>query len=173
LEALRKHDINKYNRFKNYLDLHFDSEDKVRCIYVFPDNYHKVIAQSNLDDRVKSCMIWYREHLKEVVRCKAPVMLLTMEQNEVGEGIVPLIEFLKVNNPMLLDYVGYNFPCSMEQENIFEEHLPLESAIKGMREGRYFEAKFMEEKSYFKIGKEMFKLTLTNNRAIFGDVVIV
>ena len=31
----------------------------------------------------------------------------------------------------------------------------------------------MNEKSYFKIGRTMHKLNLRNNRALFGDVVIV
>ena len=31
----------------------------------------------------------------------------------------------------------------------------------------------MAEKSYFKIGKKMFKVNLENNRAFFGDVVAI
>jgi len=31
----------------------------------------------------------------------------------------------------------------------------------------------MGAKSYFKIGREMFKMVLENNRAMFGDVVVV
>jgi hypothetical protein len=31
----------------------------------------------------------------------------------------------------------------------------------------------MNEKSYFKIGNKIIKLALKNNRALFGDVVII
>lgn len=31
----------------------------------------------------------------------------------------------------------------------------------------------MNEKSYFKIGRQIYKLLLRNNRALFGDVVII
>lgn len=31
----------------------------------------------------------------------------------------------------------------------------------------------MEDKSYFKINGEVYKLSLKNNRALFGDVVII
>ncbi len=31
----------------------------------------------------------------------------------------------------------------------------------------------MAEKSYFKVGKTMYKIKLENNRAMFGDVVAV
>lgn len=61
----------------------------------------------------------------------------------------------------------------MESEPIYPEHVPLPEAIKKMKEGLYFEGKYMGDKSYFKIGKNMFKISLENNRAIFGDVVII
>lgn len=31
----------------------------------------------------------------------------------------------------------------------------------------------MNEKSYFKLGNKIYKLELENNRALFGDVVII
>jgi hypothetical protein len=31
----------------------------------------------------------------------------------------------------------------------------------------------MAEKSYFKIGRNMYKIKLNNNRAMFGDVVAI
>lgn len=42
-----------------------------------------------------------------------------------------------------------------------------------IKEGKLFEAKYMAEKSYFKIGKTVYKLKLENNRALFGDLVAV
>jgi hypothetical protein len=31
----------------------------------------------------------------------------------------------------------------------------------------------MDEKSYFKVGKEIYKVKLVNNRAMFGDTVAI
>jgi hypothetical protein len=45
--------------------------------------------------------------------------------------------------------------------------------VDGVRQGKLFEGKFMNEKSYFKIGSKIVKLSLRNNRALFGDVVII
>ncbi len=59
------------------------------------------------------------------------------------------------------------------KENIYEEHYEVKEAIDGVRQGKLFEGKFMNEKSYFKIGKQIYKLNLKNNRALFGDVVII
>jgi len=42
-----------------------------------------------------------------------------------------------------------------------------------VKKGKLFEGKFMDEKSYFKIGGEAYKLSLKNNRALFGDIVII
>lgn len=55
----------------------------------------------------------------------------------------------------------------------FDEHLEVGEAIDGVRQGKLFEGKFMNEKSYFKIGTKIVKLVLRNNRALFGDVVII
>lgn len=47
----------------------------------------------------------------------------------------------------------------------------MKEAKKLIREGKLFEGKYMDGKSYFKIGHKMYKLKTENNRAIFGDVV--
>ena len=31
----------------------------------------------------------------------------------------------------------------------------------------------MAEKSYFKIGKQIYKMDLSNNRSMFGDIVVI
>ena len=59
----------------------------------------------------------------------------------------------------------------MEQEKIFEEHIELKEAQRLIREGKLLEGKYMGDKSYFKIGKQLFKVKTENNRALFGDVV--
>lgn len=61
----------------------------------------------------------------------------------------------------------------MEEEALFEEHLELKQAQKMIKEGKLFEGKYMAEKSYIKIGKNMYKIKLDNNRALFGDVIAV
>lgn len=47
----------------------------------------------------------------------------------------------------------------------------MKEAQKKVKEGKLFEGKFMNEKSYMKIGKNIKKISAQNNRAIFGDVV--
>jgi hypothetical protein len=61
----------------------------------------------------------------------------------------------------------------MQNEPIFEEHLEVKEAVKKIKEGKLFEGKYMDEKSYFKIGRQIYKVKLENNRAIFGDVVAI
>lgn len=56
---------------------------------------------------------------------------------------------------------------------MFEEHIEPKLALKKVKEGKLFEGKFMAEKSYFKVGKTMYKIKLENNRAMFGDVVAI
>lgn len=71
----------------------------------------------------------------------------------------------------MLDFVGFSEIDDMEQEAIWEEHIEGKEAQRLVREGKLFEGKYMSEKSYFKIGKQMFKVKTENNRAMFGDVV--
>lgn len=69
--------------------------------------------------------------------------------------------------------MGFDMDERIFKSAVFDEHMEVGEAVDGVRQGKLFEGKFMNEKSYFKVGTKMVKLELRNNRALFGDVVII
>jgi hypothetical protein len=45
--------------------------------------------------------------------------------------------------------------------------------LTGIKKGIYLEGKYMDAKTYFKIGKEMFTCAVDNNRAMYGDTIAI
>ena len=56
---------------------------------------------------------------------------------------------------------------------MYHEHPEHSEVIERIKKGVYIEGKFMNERSYVKLGGETFPVVLENNRAIYGDVIAV
>lgn len=86
-----------------------------------------------------------------------------------------LMDFVQEFDSNLLDFLGFS---QISTEKIFEnkvyrDHPEPKAVIEKIKKGEYIEGKFMNERSYIKLGGETFPCVLENNRAIYGDVVAV
>lgn len=123
---------------------------------------------------------WYAGHIAQYA-VRARVVLLTSDYQvhkaalEAKLSSVPLLDFLKQNDSNLLDYLGFasDTPSKTLSSPVFAEHMDREVLLAGIKQGLYLEGKFMDAKSYFKVGSEMFSCGVDNNRAMYGDVVAI
>lgn len=154
-----------------------------RRVFVLADLYHRGIRSGrsgemeNQDEHLMRCVKWYEGHCKEFglrgVSFKVLTADPTLATTQRKKDVTYLVDFLRDNNSNLLDFMGFQLRQDIFPHRIFPEHMPLNQAVALVKQGKLFQGKFMNDKSYIKLAGTTKNIILRNNRAMFGDTVII